>query len=90
MKPTENELEIAIVAAERIQESGTDEHHIAKALLYLYQRRLELEKVYEAAEHYLHTGQEEPQRAALVLAIEAIRHAEPRKTGAKEEDPGSE
>ena len=43
MKPTANELEMAIVAAEAMRESGADEHHVARTLLYLYQRLQELE-----------------------------------------------
>ena len=88
MKPTNNELEIAIVTAEAMRESGTDEHHIAGTLLYLYQRLLDLEKVREAAENYLHFGQEEPQHAELVIAIEAAKQAEQRETGVEEEDLG--
>lgn len=88
MKPTANQLEMAIVAAEAMRESGTDEHHIAQTLLYLYQRLLDLEKVRAAAENYLHSGQEEPQHAELVLAIEAARQAEQHATGVEEEDLG--
>ncbi len=73
MKPTDAELEIAIIAAERMRETGTDEHHLAKSLLYLYQRLDKVEKVLSAAEHYLHSGREESQYDALVRAIEAAR-----------------
>jgi len=76
MKPTANELEIAIVATEAIRESGADEHHVAKTLLYLYQRLQDLDKVRTAAENYLQSGQEEPQLAELVQAIDAARQAE--------------
>lgn len=79
MKPTENEMEMAIVAAEAIRESGADEHHVARTLLYLYQRLQVLEQVHAAAEHYLHFGQEEPRHAELVLAIEAARKTEQRE-----------
>ena len=88
MKPTDNELEIAIVTAEAMRESGADEHHLARTLLYQYQRLQDLEKVRVAAENYLHFGQEEPQHAELVLAIEAARQAEQRETGVEEEDLG--
>jgi hypothetical protein len=76
MKPTDAELEIAIIAAEHMRETGTDEHHVAKSLLYLYQRLDKLEKVLAAAEDYFHFGQEEPQYSALVHAIEVAREAE--------------
>jgi hypothetical protein len=88
MKPTANELEMAIVAAEAMRESGADEHHVAKTLLYLYQRQQYLEKVRAAAENYLHSGQEEPQHAELVLTIEAARQAEQLESGVDGEDLG--
>jgi hypothetical protein len=88
MKPTANELEMAIVAAEAMRTSGTDEHHVAKTLLYLYQRLQGLEKVFAAAENYLQFGQEEPQHAELVLAIDAVRQAEQHESGEEGEDLG--
>jgi hypothetical protein len=88
MKPTDNEVETAIVAAEAMRESGADEHHVAKTLLYQYQRLQDLEKIREAAENYLHFGQEEPQHAQLVLVIEAARKTERQVTRAEEEDLG--
>ncbi|MDH3901376.1 MAG: hypothetical protein OEU51_10065 [Gammaproteobacteria bacterium] len=88
MKPTDNEVETAIVAAEAMRESGADEHHVAKTLLYQYQRLQDLEKIREAAENYLRFGQEEPMHAELVLAIEAARKTELRVTGVEEEDLG--
>ena len=39
-KPTENELEIAIVAAEQGLQGGQDPHHVASALIYLLTRNL--------------------------------------------------
>jgi len=88
MKPTANELEMAIVAAEAMRESGADEHHVARTLLYLYQRLQELENVRAAAENYLHSGQEERRHAELVQAIEAARQAEQRESGVEGENPG--
>ena len=85
MKPTAAELEMAIVAAERMRASGNDEHHVAQSLLYLYQHNEKLEKVHTAASNYLHFGQEEPQHAELVLALEAMKQQEQREIG---EEPG--
>jgi len=81
MKPTDNELEIAIVAAERLCETAADEHHVAKSLLYLYEQLDRLEKVRVAAEDFLHSGQEDPQYDALVRALEAAREAAPTGPG---------
>lgn len=88
MKPNDKELEMAIVAAERMRESGADEHHVAKTLLYLYQRLDKVEKVLLAAENYLHSGQDEPRHAELILAIETAKTTEDREAGAETEVPG--
>jgi len=88
MKPTDNEVEVAIVAAEAMRESGHDEHHIAKTLLYQYQRLQDLEKVRMAAENYLQSGQEKPLHAVLVLALEAAGKTGQRESGIEEEAPG--
>lgn len=88
MKPTDAELEMAIVAAERMRETGNDDHHVAKSLLYLYQRLDQVDKVRQAAENYLYFGQEEQQHAELLLAIEAAKKAEARLTGETPEDTG--
>jgi hypothetical protein len=81
MKPTDNELEIAIVAAERLCETAADEHHVARTLLYLYERLDKLEQVRAAAEDFLHSGQEDPQYEALARALEAAREAAPTEPG---------
>ena len=81
MKPTDNELEIAIVAAERLCETAADEHHVARTLLYLYERLGKLEQVRAAAEDFLHSGQEDPQYDALVRALETAREAAPTESG---------
>ncbi len=73
MKPTDNELEMAIVAAETMCESGEDEHHVGKTLLHLYQRLQTLEKVCAAAQDYLDSGQQGPQHVQLEVAIETAR-----------------
>jgi hypothetical protein len=85
MKPTDAELEIAIIAAERLCETGTDEHHLGQCLIYLYQRLDQLDRVRAAAEDFLHSGQEDPQYDALVRAIEASREgaAQPLDTGVR-------
>jgi len=88
MKPTETELEIAIIAAEQMRDTGNDTHHVAKTLLYLYQRLQAVERIHKAAERYIHFGQEEPQHAELVMAIEAARKAEGKESGTEEESLG--
>ncbi len=80
-KPSENELEIAIVAAEQSLESGQDEHHIASALLYLYQRQQDLEMIREAAEQLLRSGQGESRLTRLAQAVDGARANDELRTG---------
>jgi len=89
MKPTDNELEMAIVAAERMRETGEDEHHVARSLLYLYQRLQDLENVLDAAESYLYFGQEELQHTELVRTIETATQHENKAIGQKDEGLGA-
>lgn len=87
MKPTDGELEMAIIAAEELWQSGHDEHHLAKTLLYLYQRLDALEKVRTAAENCLRSGQEASRQEELRHAIEAAERVERREAAG--EDRGS-
>jgi hypothetical protein len=86
MKPTDGELEMAIIAAEELWQSGRDEHHLAKTLLYLYQRLDVLEKVRTAAENCLHSGQEASRQEELRQAIEAADRMERRDAAATDAD----
>lgn len=79
-KPTENELEIAIVAAEQRLERGQDEHHVAAALLYLYQRQQELEIIRDAAEYLLLSAQDEDRQESLAETLNAARSNEAQRT----------
>lgn len=88
MKPTDAELEIAIVAAERMRETGVDGHHVARSLLYLYQRLQHLERIRAAAENSLCLGQDERRNTELVQAIEAARAAEEAEAREGGKDPG--
>ena len=71
-EPTENELEMAIVAAEQMLQSGQDEHHLAGSLIYLYQRTQGLEAVFEAARRLSRNGANEAHLAALARAIASV------------------
>ena len=71
VKPTENELEIAIVAAEQELDGSRDAHHVAAALVYLYRRQQDLEMIRDAAERLVQSGQDEGRLTALTQALEA-------------------
>ena len=77
VKPTENQLEMAIVAAEQLLDSGQDEHHMAAALIYLYQRLQDLERVREIASRLAASGPDQERMTELAGALEAVRGQEP-------------
>jgi len=80
--------EAALDEAERLRANDEDEYYLGKCLLYLNQRLEDVEKVREAAENYLHFGQEETQHAELLLAIEAAKEAAEKASGGDEGDFG--
>jgi hypothetical protein len=77
-KPTENELEMAIVAAEQMMQGGQDEHHLAGSLIYLYQRTQALETVLEAAKQLSRNGANEARLAELARAITTVETSQNR------------
>jgi hypothetical protein len=79
-KPTKQELAAALAVAERIRETGEDPESVSKSLIYMNRRLQMLEKVFEAADRYLHFGQEEHEHAELLKAIKAAREQEVKDT----------
>lgn len=80
-KPTSDELHEALATAARMRETGTDEHHLAKALLNMNYRMRYLERVLEAAEYFLLTGMDAHKQTALQMAIDEARKAERQTSG---------
>ena len=80
-KPTENELEMAIVAAEQDLNSGQDAHHVATALVYLYRRQQDLEMIRDAAERLVQSAQDEDRLTSLTQALETARANELERGG---------
>jgi len=76
MKPNGDEFRIALDEAERIRETDTDTHSLAKCLLYLYQRNSDLERVMEHLEKYLRFGLPVEEHSALVRLVEEMRERE--------------
>lgn len=77
-KPTEEELELALMEAKLMRERGEDPCYVAKALLNCNYLSGFLREVYKAAQEYLHTGQTESGHSRLLRAIEKVRQAEDR------------
>lgn len=73
--PDKEELETALREARRMREHGEDPHHLAKALLNFHYRYQLMEKVVDAARHFMHSGLAPHEHATLVRAIEAVEKA---------------
>lgn len=80
-KPTDAERATALHAAVVMHVEERDPQHLGKALLYLEQRCECLEKVFEHADRFLLTGQDEQVHALLLKAIHAAKRAEEHATG---------
>ena len=74
-KPTESELEQAVIAAIRMRETGQDPDFIAKSLLNLNYRVQKLERVLTAASRYLHAGQSVSDHRHLLQVIQTAEQA---------------
>jgi CBS domain-containing protein len=80
-KPADEEYATAMHAAVVMHVEERDPQHLGKALLYLDQRCGYLEKVFELADRFLLTGQDEQAHARLLKAIHAAKRTEERATG---------
>ena len=87
--PRKEELEAALHEARRMREQREDPHHVAKALLNFHYRYQLMEKVVDAARHYMHSGLAPHEHAVLVRAIETVEKAST-PTGRDDEDFGLE
>jgi len=88
MKPSQDELNQAIQAAEKMRASDDDPQCLSKSLIYLYNRVEVLEKVFAAANQYMRFGQEEHEHAVLLQAIEAARRSEDQASQHKDHELG--
>lgn len=73
-KPTPEQIETAVIAAEKLRE-GKDEESVGHYLLYLHDRNKHLEDVYQHVYHYLHSGQAAREHSMLLRAIEKAEKA---------------
>lgn len=72
-KPTVEEYATALKEAARMRESGEDPKFVAKSLLNLDYRYKHMEKIYEALEAWLHSGQAAQEHTHLMLLLESYR-----------------
>jgi len=73
--PSKMELQEALAQAQLMRDSNIDHHFVAKALLSHDSRVQKLEKVLEAATHYLHSGLGGTEHHVLEMAIHEAKKA---------------
>lgn len=76
MKPTPDELHIAMAEATRLRAANQDSLHLAKTILYQQLRLQHLEEVYLHADRLVRFGLDEHEHARLIKALDAARRAE--------------
>ncbi len=77
-RPTEEALDTALQAAERMRILGVDPHHLARSLLYLQQRNERLEEVLRWVDRYLRFGLAEKEQAQLRRLVQRLREEDER------------
>ncbi|MES9869440.1 MAG: hypothetical protein ABW082_05120 [Sedimenticola sp.] len=88
MKPTVEEMEIALEAARRMRDADVDPHHIAHCLIYLQDRSVLLEEMLTRIERFLHFGLPEEEHTHLQRLVNKIRELDRREAGVDELDYG--
>ncbi|HET8706278.1 MAG TPA: hypothetical protein VFM46_08260 [Pseudomonadales bacterium] len=75
-RPSKDELAQALAEAGRMREQNEDPHFVAKALLNHDYRLKMLEQLYEAVEHYFHSGQSDIEHGKLTRILDKVRSEE--------------
>ncbi len=88
MKPTVNQIDAALVAAEELRDLGVDKDHLGESLLYLHRRNVLLEELLTHVELYLRFGQPEEEHAKLNRLLDKIRYQSQRESGEEAERMG--
>ncbi|WP_428604452.1 hypothetical protein [Sedimenticola sp.] len=88
MKPTEEELELALQTALQMRNEGEDPHHLAKALIYLHRRDEMLERVLDHLELFLRFGLPVEEHMKLVRLVEEAKVQEIKEAGTDPEKLG--
>lgn len=76
MKPTPEQLHMALAEAEHLREAGEDARFLAKTLLYQHERLRHLEAVLAHAERLVKFGLDEHEHALLIKALDEAKRAE--------------
>ena len=75
-KPHADDIHQAMSAARELSDDDSAQGKLARCFLYLHDRNLQLEDVYEHVENYLHSGQAEHEHTRLLVSLEHAREAD--------------
>lgn len=78
-KPGADEIHQAVELASSLKNEDSGQGGLARCFLYLHDRNLHLEQVYEHVEQYLLSGMAEHEHAQLLNTLERAREAEHRR-----------
>ena len=86
-KPDASEIHRAAETAEGLSTDKSAVGTMARCFLYLHDRNLHLEEVYEHVENYLNSGMAEQEHARLVKALDEAREAQHRRGHEDADEP---
>ena len=85
-RPSKEQLERALNAAEKLRDLDQDDDHLGRSLLYLNSRNEVLEKVFNATMHYLRSGHDQHEHTRLIQAVQDARRQFREESDSMDED----
>jgi len=86
-KPHTSDIHQAVETARGLTADESGVGTLARCFLYLHDRNLHLEEVYEHVENYLHSGMAEQEHARMVTALDQAREADHRQGHEDSDEP---
>ncbi len=86
-KPHASDIHQAVETARELTADESGVGVLARCFLYLHDRNLHLEEVYEHVENYLHSGMAEQEHARMVTALDQAREADHRQGHEDSDEP---
>ena len=86
-KPDASDFHQAFETAKELTADASGVGMLARCFLYLHDRNVHLEEVYEQIENYLNSGMAEREHARLVMALDHARDAQHRQGHEDSDEP---
>jgi len=90
MRPTREQLKMAMEAADRMRRRDVDPHHVASALRYLGERNSALEELLVRADRFIRFGMPEHELSEMRRLVAQLRESAIREEAANGEDKSLE